>query len=288
MQKRNVLDSPRLLELKKKKKKILIRKIVIFAVIFLLLISGLSYISQIKRLNINEVKIEGNKIIDTEKVVEEVNKITAGKYIWLFPKTNILLYPKSKIKRELSNKFKRFSDITLGIENSQALKISVAERTPEYTWCGAIPPYGASPEICYFLDKEGYIFDEAPYFSGEVYFKFYGVPEPNTENPAGSYVAKGYFDKLILFKNTLTEINLKPAVMYIQEGEDVKIFLSKDKTSSTATEIIFKKDSDYQKIAENLKAALDTEPLLSKVKTSYSSINYIDLRFGNKVYYKFK
>ena len=149
-----------------------------------------------------------------------------------------------------------------------------------------MPPNGVTAEICYFLDKEGYIFDEAPYFSGEVYFKFYGVPEPNTENPAGSYVAKGYFDKLILFKNTLTEINLKPAVIYIQDGEDAKILLSKDKASSLAPEIIFKKDSDYQKIAENLKAALDTEPLISKFKNNYSTLQYIDLRFGNKVYFK--
>ena len=157
---------------------------------------------------------------------------------------------------------------------------------------GSTPTKNGAPEgtytvvVQFIVDKEGYIFDEAPYFSGEVYFKFYGVPEPNTENPAGSYVAKGYFDKLILFKNTLTEINLKPAVIYIQDGEDAKILLSKDKASSLAPEIIFKKDSDYQKIAENLKAALDTEPLISKFKNNYSTLQYIDLRFGNKVYFK--
>jgi hypothetical protein len=53
-------------------------------------------------------------------------------------------------------------------------------------------------------------------------------------------------------------------------------------------EIIFKIDSDFQKIAENLQAAITTEPLQTDFKNKYSSLLYIDLRFGNKVYYKFR
>jgi nucleoside-diphosphate-sugar epimerase len=39
---------------------------------------------------------------------------------------------------------------------------------------------------------------------------------------------------------------------------------------------------------ENLDAAIDTEPLKSKLKNKFSSLEYIDLRYGNKVYDKFK
>ena len=46
-------------------------------------------------------------------------------------------------------------------------------------------------------------------------------------------------------------------------------------------------DSDFEKLAENLQAALMTEPLQSDFKNKFSSLLYIDLRFGNKVYYKF-
>ena len=83
-------------------------------------------------------------------------------------------------------------------------------------------------------------------------------------------------------------MGLKPVILHLGENNDIKMFLTKAKPTSLGPEIIFKKDSDVQKIAENLKAALDTEPLLSKFKNEYSSLEYIDLRFGNKVYYKFK
>lgn len=279
MHKRNVLNSPRLLELRNRKKKIFIRKIIVFSVLFLIFVGALSYISRIKRFNIAEVQVEGNKVIDTMAVIEVVNREIAGKYLWLFPKTNILLYPKSKISAKIADKFKRFKDITLSVGTGKNLVISVSERAPEYTWCGTIPPQTTEKETCYFLDKDGYIFDEAPYFSGEVYFKFYGKAN------VGTYFSKENqenFAQLILFKDALVAMELKPVVLYIEDTEDIKIFLSR------GPQILFKKDADLGRVAENLKAAISTEPLKSKLKNNYSALQYIDLRFGNKVYYKFR
>ncbi|MDE2399810.1 MAG: hypothetical protein KGL67_02260 [Patescibacteria group bacterium] len=294
MQKRNVLNSPRLSELKKKKQKIFVRKVVIFGILLLIIIGILSYVSRIKRLNISAVEVQGNKVIDTEAVMAAVNKETSGYYFWLFPKTNLFLYPKSKIKSDLANQFKRFQNITIDTQNNKTLAISVTERIPEYTWCGATPPAtGNDKETCYFLDKDGYIFDQAPYFSGGVYFKFYGKTDQAnglpiaSDNPSGSYVAKGYFDKLISFKDTLASISLKPSMLYIEDTGDIDVFLSKVKVSSATPKIVFKQTSDFQKIAENFRAALGTEPLQSKFKNQYSALEYIDLRFDNKVYYKF-
>lgn len=292
MQKRNVLNSPKLLELKKKKRKILIRKIILVLLGVLIILIGLSFLSKIKKLNISEVEISGNKVIDTEAIKEAVDRELYSKYLWLFPKTNLFLYPKTKIKNKLAEQFKRLKDINISIENRKTLTIKVTERIPEYTWCGTTPPLdnlNNLRESCYFLDKEGFIFDEAPYFSGEVYFKFYGRVDLDADgNPAGIYLAKGYFSKIISFKDLLKEMDLSPAVIYIQDGEDIKVFLSKTKASLMGPELLFKKDADFARVAENLKAAISTEPLKSKLKNEYYNLEYIDLRFGNKVYYKFK
>ena len=137
---------------------------------------------------------------------------------------------------------------------------------------------------CYFLDEDGYIIDEAPYFSGEVYFKFYGSSEG-----LGSYFSKENFKQLILFKDILISFGLKPVAFYLTNNGDAEVFLSKGTSHALTTgpKIIFKQNADFQNIAENLEAALNTEPLKSKFKNKYSSLLYIDLRFGNKVYDKF-
>lgn len=286
---KNVLNFPRLLELKKSRRKLLINKILLSVLALLVIFSSLAYISRLAGLNISSVEITGNKVIDTETIKTIVEKEIQGKYWWFFPKTNILFYPKNNIKNELSNKFKRLKDINFSIRDRKVLIVSMAERVGLYIWCGtALPETNTQEQKCYFLDKDGYIFDEAPYFSGEVYFKFYGETVLNNDGiPSESYFFPDIFSKLTLFKETLETMGLKPVASYVENNGNIKILLAR-KTSATGPEIIFKADADFQKLAENLQAALTTEPLQSNFDKKYQSLLYIDLRFGNKVYYKFK
>ncbi len=289
MQKRNVLNSPRLFELKKRRHRAILNKIFLSFLGLLAIFILLAYFSHFDSLNINEIQIVGNKTVDAEAIKTTVKQQVAGKYLWFFPKTNILFYPKNSIRNELQDKFKRLKDINFSIKNNKVLEVSLSERVAKYTWCGAdLPLVDAENQKCYFLDEDGYVFDEAPYFSGEIYFKFYGLENINTNNPLGSYFFKQNFKQLISFKDILVSIGLKPAALDITDDGDIEIFLSRGSSSTTGPKIIFKADADFQNVAENLEAALVTEPLQSKLKNKYSSLLYIDLRFGNKVYYKFQ
>jgi len=80
---------------------------------------------------------------------------------------------------------------------------------------------------------------------------------------------------------------LKPVSIYVTSDGDVKLFLSSGNSGTMGPQIIFKLNGNYENIAENLEAALTTTPLQTEFKNKYSSLQYIDLRFGNKVYYKF-
>lgn len=288
MQKRNVLNSPRLSELKKRRRRAVLNKILISFLGFFAILASLIYISNRPSLNISEINIVGNKVLDVQTLKNTVQKQLTGKYLWFFSKTNILLYPESKIKSELKNKFKRIQDVNLSVKDNQVLMVSLNEREAKYTWCGQIVDFAANQDKCYFLDQNGYIFDEAPYFSGEVYFKFYGmVGLDDSGTPLGSYFSKENFTKLILFKDTLINMGLKPFMLSTMDNGDVELYLSTQTTKSTYPKIIFNINADLQNVAENLQAALTTEPLQSKFKNKYSSLEYIDLRFGNKVYDKF-
>jgi len=295
MQKRNILNSRGLLELKKRRQRAILNKFFIFLLGLALIFIFLVYISRIDRLNIKEIEIAGNKIVETETIKTTIEQQIARKYLWIFPKANILYYPKNTIKNELQNKFKRLKDISLSIKDNKILKVSLSERLALYIWCGAMSPEAllledsrskASGEKCYFLDEDGYVFDEAPYFSGDVYFKFYGSLD--TDNPLGSYFSKQNFKQLISFKDILTNMKLKIIALSIINNEDAEMILVKGRFSITEPKIIFKINADFQNIAENLQAAINTEPLQSKFKNKYGTLQYIDLRFENKVYDKFQ
>ncbi len=288
MLKRNILNSPKLLELKKHRRNVFLVKILFCIFVLVALFALSAYISGLKELNISGVEVTGNKVVSTETIKSIIGEKITGNYLFFFPRTNILIYPKKEIEKGISDQFKRINKINFAIKGNNKLEVSVTERTALYTWCGNTPPQPDSKEkeVCYFLDDSGYLFDEAPYFSGEVYFKFYGSINSGDKAPLGIYFAPQNFSKLVSFKNILESMGLKSITLYIEEDGDVRIILSNK--ASTGPEIIFKLDASLETVAENLQAALSTEPLLSNFKNKYSSLEYIDLRFGNKVYYKFR
>ena len=282
--KRHGLHSPRLAELKRARRRGLQNKILLIILALAMVITGLAFLSRINKLNINAVEVVGSKVVDQDLIKEAVNEDLAGNYLWFFPKKNIFIYPKQKTFDDLTEKWKRLKNISSNITNDGVLQISVDERQGLYIWCGAMP--GKSDSGCYYIDSDGYIFDEAPYFSGEVYFKFYGGIS-DSENPVGNYIAKDNFAKLLTFKDTLDKIGLKPTSIYLGGSGEVKVYLLPTR-GSNSPEIMFKLADDLENLAGNLQTALNTDPLQMDFQKKYSSLIYIDLRFGNKVYYKFR
>lgn len=297
MKNRSILNSPRISELKKKRNKILRNKILFlfFGILIIFLIS--IFLSRISIANINEIKISGNKIIDEKDIRQVVEDNISGYYLYSFPKTNFFLYPKKKIKDELENKFKRFSMVSIKLRDFEILEILVEERDAQYIYCGekinieinsSYDVLNSEISKCYFMDSDGYIFDEAPYFSGEVYFKFYGHIKDKIDSPVGFYFAPDIFKNILSFKNQIEKMDMKVVSFLFKNDGDIEFNLSKKSNLGNSPKIILKKDFISEKAAENLQAVLFTDPLKSDFLNKYSSLLYIDLRFGNKVYFKFE
>ncbi len=316
MEKRTTLSSLRVLELKKKRRRAL--KIKIFVILFLLvaILTGSVFLLRVPELNINteNFEIKGNKIIDTEFLEKVIQEELAGYYLYFIPKTSVLLFPKNKIEDRLADEYERLEEIKVSIKDKRVLELVVTERKATYTWCGEdivsyaeVEPTDEMLEDrkCYFMNEEGYVFGEAPYFSGDVYLKFFGPlsgiekQEKNTDevvdseevvefDPKGKYFLPETFNKIVFFLDNVKNMKLKPASFVIMPDDEVELYLASEIPPPNAPKVIFKLDADLIKVAENLQASISTEPLKTELKDKYSSFLYIDLRFGNKIYYKFK
>jgi hypothetical protein len=293
MKKRNILSTSKLKEIKKKKRKKIRNRIIIFSVIFLLILTGLIFLSRWQEMNIQDIQVVGNKIIDAQDIKKIAETKLVGNFIFVFPKKNSFLYPENKIKNKLSEEFKRLKEIEVEVDANdlQTLWITVSEYEGKYLWCGeniVQEDFEFNNQDCYFLDSEGYIFDKAPYFSGEVYFKFYGNSGFDSLSPISSHFFPESFKKIILLKEAIEKMNLKLSSFSLENQEDGNLFLSCNGKTQNAPRIIFKLNSDYNKLIENLQSAITTEPLQSDLKNRLNNLNYIDLRFGNKIFYKFR
>jgi len=179
MRRKTVLNSSRVIKIKKEKRRSWRKRFYIFLVLLILIFVGLSFASHINSLNITSITVSGNKVIDDEGIIDVVDKNISGRYFFIFPKTNLLIFPRKNIKEELFDTYTRLNKIELNLAELE-LEVFVSERDAYYTWCGEdLPSQGVELEQvkCYFTDELGFVFDEAPYFSGDVYFRFYGPLE---------------------------------------------------------------------------------------------------------------
>ncbi len=287
--KRNITTSPRILELKRKQHLRTRRMVIIYSLLFLALITGLSFLSSFHRLLITNIVVEGTHIIDGGEVRDRVFSDMQGKYLYLFTKQNSFIYPKSFIVKDLRATFPRIEDLNIRLEGINTIHVVITERTGSYLWCGASVPVDASDvgDNCYFVNSDGYIFDRAPYFSGNIYFKFY-IPLADSSEPLNKNVLEPeLFRPIISFVDGLTELGFHPISVVLTDPENYAFHLA-PRPSGGEPEVMFKQDNDLTEIFTNLASAMKNPDFKNEMLSKQSTLLYIDLRFKNKVLYKFQ
>lgn len=277
--------------LRKKRKKRL-QRYGIFLMLSILFIVLFSYAAHRKEFRISTIELEGGILVTHEDVEVKSLEYLQGSYFWLFPKDNSFWYPNSKLEDYLRENFKRIDTIKVNLKGLRTLHITITERKPFAIWCNGLPENEevrpneseellSSPErTCYFIDQNSTIFAPAPDFSGDAYFKYYSV---STTSPIGKefMASTTQFVKIADFVAQTKAIGVRP--LYIVAKEDGEFSL----VVSGGGEIYFDLKEPLSKVAENLGALLRT-PEMTKTADGNLPIEYIDLRYGNKLFYKLK
>lgn len=279
--------SPRIIEIKRKHRRERCRKAILFVILFGVIVYALSYFSSNEKITISKVEITGNHIISRESIEERVFANISGKCLYLFSKANIFIYPRQKIYDDLIFNFPRIEELSIYREGLKAIHVNIKERVGSYLYCGANIPLDKNEvgENCYFINDDGFIFDKAPYFSGNIYFKYY--VDIKDSSPMGKQMLpRDDFHRLMRFVEGTRSVGFNP--IYIVVSEDGSDHLYLDSSSGSKPEIVFKNKADYDTILENLSLAMKKKEFSSEINSKYDSLLYIDLRFKDKVLYKFQ
>lgn len=99
---------------------------------------------------------------------------------------------------------------------------------------------------------------------------------------ASSTIPEATRTSLALFVENIEEVLWEVPTIDINDHGDVYI-----SGTGVSGHIILPPTASYDTLWSTLLSAIDTDPLKSKLATTPQSFDYIDLRFGNKVFYKF-
>ncbi len=257
----------------KKKRKQKIRRYIFVGISLLLLALIFSYVLYRPGVRINEIALSGHLLVSPKEAQEKTLAYLSGSYMYLAPKNSILLYPKKDLEAYLKKTFPRIETVSVKRSGLQALAIDITERGFVALWCGDEPK---SEEACFFMDSNAIIFAEAPRFSGDAYTVYYGPL--HTDQPIGSqFMTPALFTSVQKVVSGIKSLSLFPRAVVMKGEEQYKVFLH-------GGAYIFVHTTDDPAVVEKNLGLLVKNFSAQDIER----LEYIDLRFGNKLFYKFK
>ncbi len=219
---------------------------------------------------INKVTINGNNRVSNKQIESVVATQLAGLRAYGLYKGTILTYNEAELIEALKYQYPLLENVQIKIRGINELSLEVVEREPIALWCASVE--------CYEIDKEGYIFNKLN--GGGSAPKLVEYSGGLAGDALRQHLLPNDFTKVQAFVSSLINNGLKAVSVYIlpDEGElRVK--------SLNYPELRVKIDDNLEKVLEYLEitlASADYKDYVSEVGT----VEYIDLRFGNRVYYK--
>jgi hypothetical protein len=264
-------------QMRAKKRRLFLIRFIIVSFFVLIFLFSLAIFSGHQKIKVQTITLSGNAAVPNDEILSIVNRDMAGRYWHLFSRSNSLIFPRFKIKKDILNEIKTINSVNISWQNWQEISIKFSERKPHSVWCGDILPdfVVIKEEECFFADKDGYIFSQAPIFSGSLFIKNYGSLTPNQNNPIGSYfLTKERYSQIYNLIKILESNNLSVVSVFFT-GSDFNFKLKNGPV------IIFNTKNDLGSSFENLFTAIKSGDL--NLEGEANIINYIDLRFENKV-----
>jgi hypothetical protein len=283
--KKQIHESPEMQKLRKKRMRVR-RRIAIASIVFCIAcMVGIVFASRLEHIRISEVSISGNKIIDTDDVLAITETKLSGMYFYVLPRNNTFLYPKKAIESELMRIYPRFNTVDVRRNGLNRIDIVLSEERGVALWCGVEIPASLNQD-CYFTDTAGVIIDHAPQYSGNVYLRFYGGEIASKVPLLGqSFVSPEEFYRLTYFAEAIKKLGLPVYAVHIGVGEENDLLL--DFTGKQKARFRFRATADYDVLIDNMTTALEQSSLRTRLAKEGPLLQYFDLRFSNKVYYKF-
>lgn len=249
----------------------LLKNISIGLGVFLLIgcmLSGVWYGTRLPALTIATVQVSGGETISHEQITDSVEQVLEGEYLRFVPRAFAWTYPENEIIN-LLQQTERVRDPVVRRDGT-ALRIELAEFEPVALWCDAV-----ASESCVFLDANGYGFAQAPQLGGGAFVRYIKTGQPATTSAV--YADTTDFAQLQELVAIMAAAGWPVSSVELDQVRDAFVFLAGGgelKTSLTITP---------QQTFANLQATLSADKYQHLDGTNFE---YIDLRFGNKVFVK--
>lgn len=286
---REVLSRPT--PLKREKRKRAFTRFIWAIFILAALYVGAGLLSHLPRVSINQVETIGLKALDSHEVSESILSYLGGNTALVYSRGNIFIYSKNNVMDFVLSKYPRIYRVNMIERNGQKLILDIEERQAAYVWCGnEAPAYGDRfiKKDCYFVDQKGFVFDNSPYFTDGVYMAIYGGLDSEVPIIGQTINLTNSIEDIKAIARRLDD-TVTPIHSLILRGDGQHEFLLDIwSTTGNFAKILWNEDITLEETFQKINAAIGEETFQTEFEKKVGTLEYIDTRFKNRVFYKFK
>lgn len=273
------------------------------AVIAVVLVVGvIALASRVKGWQISDFEISGSDAFTAGEIQQALARILAGNYALIAPKSSFFLINSESVQKQLLAAYPKLRHVTVNKEFPNHLKISLSDRTlwgvvckdpnvfgtqivqnassTEVSLIVPLPSPEATPAVleCFYIDDQGVAYERAPDITGTLILRIH----MDTER---SLLGTKVFDQHRIDRLQYILMTMEQATNDRIVGVEISSKVPSELRLKTGTgyQLYVNWDDDLQGVKKILERVMNEE-----IKDKRKKLEYVDLRFGNKVFYKMR
>jgi cell division septal protein FtsQ len=253
----------------KKKNKNLFKVVSIF-ILFTIFVGLIGYLLRLPSIQVSQINISGASSIASDDIKNALLELTSGNKILVVPRSNTFLLSEKDLENRLMEEFQAIESIKINTKGRNTLLVEIIERVPRALWCRR-----EDKGDCFFIDNSGLIFEPIK-TQDDLVDKIYFYTDIEGD-VLGKYIAS---------KQEIS--NFWSAIEFLAENavsvQSIEL-VSKDKVNiqtDIGRIVLNPLEEDILDILENVLLLV----LKEREKKENAVFEYLDARFGNKIFYK--
>ncbi len=245
----------------RKRTYVLLKRIVIRSTILICCIGALYVYFRTGTFTVHDYRITGTTEEQAEELKKQFGFLADQRIMKLLPGNRVLSYHDDEMRTLITETLSNTKDIIVYPSGLHTLTVKIQSYTPIF-----------AVSDTHAISENGTVYKEI-------------VPLDTFAQLSISTSTEVSQSLLFAMKTLASNIDtvlFKVHYITIDEFNDIRFF-----DESKKTNVIVSSDADMVRVWSNIVSAVDTDPLKKKLLEKKELLEYLDTRFGNKVFYKF-
>ncbi|MFA6253873.1 MAG: hypothetical protein WC640_01255 [Candidatus Paceibacterota bacterium] len=290
---------------REREKKIKNTKRILGLLLVVFIVGGFLLLLNLNFFRLTAFNVSGQTSQDLSVLKGVIRENLNGYYLGLVPNNSVFFFSKKNLAVLLRQKFPGLQSVGVDSPNLNTLNISLIDRESKVLWCNQL----VSGKRCFYLNDDGLAYQEAPNFSDAIIMEFEsrGIVKElpsSVINPQDLSRAKLF---LSFLKSSLADWSLsagstsslqassgqaisssayKLARINVLPFKDFEAIIVSNASPDNSWRLLFNTGTASDQLITNFHSLIK-DPTLTKDWVG-KNLDYLDMRFDNKVFYRFK